>query len=1573
MGLPTPPNTAHREEKENRWALFPTASRVVWSDSIQYHTISVSSRSSTLFESSASRLLPRRSILKKTVHVLPPIQEEFQKEATPEPSDPLVNLHYLDGPVSRILAADASMTDLIKAYTVLTARLRTCVPGNTDADASWPLFQPLRYHREAFVDALVRDLERALVDPTAPSVQPKDEPVFSLPSPKQSPKKKRSMSGEEAKDARDLCMTCQAVMKLLAVVFTLPAVYQIFTDAQLGFVLTQVLAIPLANELPTQNARKTNALAIWLLLTQRLPPEILAPAKDRIAYALRRGIEGELGKEGKKGSASDGLRAIHDLSTTYPALFVPAFTELLPSVLANLLAPTLALRIQACHALGGFAYATASLPPSPVLTRISELVAAYLTRPTTTSDKLHSPTQDLPIIRTLRTTLNAPEAAHAAQGPVWAWCVLAAFIVLLGPTLFVREKLTTTMTALLSLGMRHPKSTVRAIGCMAWHGMTWAYFRPLAGLEGQSEEDEEDAPESEEDSEAFEIEDGWKIVQDKVELGTGIAMIGALLGREPGVTTDELSLKRTISVLRSMMKKGGRTFEDALEITLQLVDQEPQKEWDMRKLLAPGLFSANPGLLTAQWNSLPQVVRPLLEDCPQPADVRSLTRDELTIEWVFNGLLQVWRAGLSALRLYWPCEIPAEIGEIWTGLLSANVAALQDAGDEEATAGFAGCIVNVLVDILRDRTLDISADSDDGLTELIPTSDSRPVQRRVSLLTRSRWNLVLKLVVIRELWTIARTIFPRSALSGPAEKLLMYLDRHESDLVDDMDLPDDIRKQWAYLCAEVAFVCDVYELKQFWGRRSYGTRKQERNWSDDVRCLVWRKFVNKLSECSGTWEAAVVLLGVPFVEANSWEMSTEDLETWNTLLRTTMDNALDYGVDSVSVVDLVSSLISSNHAPTLASSTRVADLLLSHLEIGEARQIPFDMMEFINDTLISTYPPEPRNKVFCMWLLRSLTRVIDACPVELSLNLLETLQEGLVIWIADDYEVFTPDGYSMDILPMYQTLLLGMQSLPSSLSTLESIGPLLESAFSGREDNLSSVSQTFDEFWQASYAQLPRPRQGWPEKIENCLAVISGDADLSIMDASLECIPPSSFLLTDAAPGHNIEEVDDTEKYLSPLEDVIVEPLSALLPAFCGSLIPAVAGLSDAVSPPSTPKSSQRPLPLTIPTRPQKPSGQKDLVSIFFKSSSPVLSSPTRSLLTPRRSPHSGSRHVSSSVRRHGLHDKENATPLRAVPSVAERIAMVSPCDSSTLGKRHLTDEVQEEKAPKRRKLEVASVGPILGEITVNSVTEDSDIPQDSSVRPNTLFETSQVQNAGCLDQPLYKLSGAPSGSATKASELGITAIPSSYSKPSKKRKGVFLDAVEVPTFSEVLRLERQRPCREPRSCSQLSRTAALANESRGLLRRTRSATKLLGDETTFLTLDCTPCKKRKSSTLRIEPIPSTSRLSPLVQVVLDGPIVGSDDSIMLASPTKPNDLSSDDDPHVGQVTPLGLVSPAIRRVRGDEFDLSSDDSVMPASPSRDRVARRIARLPERSSVKLTPMGGLSSATSGSSLPGYDA
>lgn len=154
-------------------------------------------------------------------------------------------------------------------------------------------------------------------------------------------------------------------------------------------------------------------------------------------------------------------------------------------------------------------------------------------------------------------------------------------------------------------------------------------------------------------------------------------------------------------------------------------------------------------------------------------------------------------------------------------------------------------------------------------------------------------------------------------------------------------------------------------------------------------------------------------------DSNAWELNNNDFTAWDDFLEYAINKALDYGVDSFAVLDHVACAISQNLNPAFADSARVADLLLKYLEIGDARQIPSSLLEFVNDTLLSTYPPEPRNKVTSSWLLRSLTRIIDACPAELALNLFETIQDGLSVWVSDSYTVFSLDEYEYEVKSQY--------------------------------------------------------------------------------------------------------------------------------------------------------------------------------------------------------------------------------------------------------------------------------------------------------------------------------------------------------------------------------------------------------------------------------------------------------------------------------------------------------------------------------------------------------------------------
>ncbi|KAF8842180.1 hypothetical protein BDN67DRAFT_995787 [Paxillus ammoniavirescens] len=1515
MSLPTPPSTSHHRDKENR---LP-GSRVAWAQQNQYFILPHSPTGPVSNPARTYSDQPAKSILKKRDNALLSVPEEDQREITPEPEDPLVDLAYLSRPVEQIIAPDSTLRDLIEAYSILHARLRAAVTGSTDADASWPLFQPLRKNKQAFTDAVVRDLGRALVEPKSDVAEDEDLPM----------------------DCDNDCEEEEALSLL-------PSPKQ---NVQLRDMLTRVLTIPMADELPTPNARKTCALSIWLLQVQRLPEDVLLPARDRIAFALRRGMEGELGKEGKKGSACDALKAVHDLSLYQPSTFIPAFTELLPSILANLLAPTLALRAQACHALGGFVLGCITLPPSYLHTRISNAVSTFLTTPATPSPR-RSPTKpsaDPVIIRTLRTTLNAVDPQYVAQGPVWALSVLACLIVLLGPTVCTDVRLTRTVSALLSLAMRNKKSSVRALACLLWRCIAWAYLRPPLKRSSDGDGDFEDV--AEEQDLQLARENFWKVVKSVIDMGAGVSTTAALLGDD---CDDEDRLRKALCLVKAMIKKGGQTCADAMDIAKILVSSPSEnngESWSLNKLLPHSLFSSNPGLLSAEYKTLSSAVRPIFEECPQLSDIRSLTREVLSRDWVFKELIDIWRSALSYLQMSDDCATPPELVATWEGLMKANVAVLLDADDHDGIVDFAAQAAAILVQILRDPQLELilkvaSPSSKGGASPI--SSRSGQLAKKTDRSRSTRSNAAVKLRVVRELWASMRTTFPHNLLHAGGATLIECLIEDESDLVWETDTPDDARKEWAKLCAETLVICDIDELRKFWERRSRSYAMM--TYEPGVQSLVWGCFIETWKvDTEGSWEGATILLGIPFGKGGAWELSNDEFGTWDCFLKHAMNKANDSGVDEISVLDHVAEQVAQSPCPAFASSIRVADLILSHCEMGDARQLPCNIFDFVNDTLLSTYPPEPRNLKPCMWLIASLTRVVDACPVDFRLNLLEMIQDGVSTWLSDEYRVFTQEEYALDVLPLYQTALLGVQELPRNLTVLEALSPLLQCVFIGRDDKPHITKEAFVDFWTATFADYDDLEGGWPEDVQVCLR---------------RCIAPTEEVpgvKADVEHRWDVREGEDSTLYTSSSDDTATEVLcSSPTPSlfgsesgslcsertvrtshhrratspFVGKLAPAffppLADLQQSVgdhsrssSPQPTNRTSiepstpiKRALRAVTPPRPQKPvTTPQSFQSLLLKPPAGTLPIHPTTPTTPRRSPVKVGSSVSPSKRRK-LGDKENVSPL-SVMSVMERICSRSPSagkSPSVLGKRQMLDESPHEDGLKRGR--TSSMSFIRSSVAFPSLG-DSDLEDELSVE-ESLF--------------------SPAGKVRAHHQQSVTPSESSQSSMSsrkRKRQRVVMDAVVVPSMADI---RRQRAIQRRASADH-----ANINTTPLSLRRTLSLPKLNdsdGDEAVELRRKRLKCWDGVDLT---EVTSSSPSLEALAEIV----IAGSDDSIMLIASESDAGKStfegSDDDPHLGQVSPRHLVSPAPRRHMDPDYDPQSDD-VLSSSPSRDLVARRHQR-----------------------------
>lgn len=144
-------------------------------------------------------------------------------------------------------------------------------------------------------------------------------------------------------------------------------------------------------------------------------------------------------------------------------------------------------------------------------------------------------------------------------------------------------------------------------------------------------------------------------------------------------------------------------------------------------------------------------------------------------------------------------------------------------------------------------------------------------------------------------------------------------------------------------------------------------------------------------------------------------MNAKHLNQWDLQLRRSIDRALDYGVDSPTVLDQVCSAIAAQKGGVVSSLIRVADLLLSHLDISEVRCLPEELFEVVNNVLLRSYPPPSDDVVPSMWLIRSLTRSMDTCPVTVSRGLLEKIQDGLAVWISDEFNALSSEDYSFNV------------------------------------------------------------------------------------------------------------------------------------------------------------------------------------------------------------------------------------------------------------------------------------------------------------------------------------------------------------------------------------------------------------------------------------------------------------------------------------------------------------------------------------------------------------------------------
>jgi hypothetical protein len=231
-------------------------------------------------------------------------------------------------------------------------------------------------------------------------------------------------------------------------------------------------------------------------------------------------------------------------------------------------------------------------------------------------------------------------------------------VVLLGSKLCADQKVNRIVSSLLSLGMRHPKSSVRALCCIAWRSITWVYFQPPLPVESDAESEVDDEVR---EKRKYARQAHLRVMASVVDCQAGVATIAALLGESE--EDDDEALRHSVKILQAMAAKSGNTCIDSLETIRHMVSSADAQAdggsmFNLGMLLPKGLFAANPGLLTTDFKNLSTAVRPIFDEMSVMEDVRCLTREEMSKEWVFRGLMEAWKTGLGYLELCDDAEVP---------------------------------------------------------------------------------------------------------------------------------------------------------------------------------------------------------------------------------------------------------------------------------------------------------------------------------------------------------------------------------------------------------------------------------------------------------------------------------------------------------------------------------------------------------------------------------------------------------------------------------------------------------------------------------------------------------------------------------------------------------------------------------------------------------------------------------------------------------------------------------------------------------------------------------------------------
>jgi len=326
--------------------------------------------------------------------------------------------------------------------------------------------------------------------------------------------------------------------------------------------LTAVLKITVAPTLPTPNARKTWSLTTSILSSNVLPEAVIKPASSRIAYTFQRAMEGELGKEGKKGAIGEALRGVQFYTFQRPHLFISDFLPLLPLILKLIIGNNAALRGPAGSALCALAYGAMEYPEI-AREQFAKVIEAFMDAQV---KKRKDKSTFAPFLESLAAAFNkinkivypkeaaekgqtattSEEQGRVQQAAMWGLQVLSSLILLSGPALMSRQSLLfEPFMKALEILVSNKRVYVRTAASYGWRAVAWVVLTSLGEKTSLTEEEQSI----------------WMDILSFVDKKIGVGIICGLLCNQDNAVNRKTRRELVIITLKEMARRRSTAAE----------------------------------------------------------------------------------------------------------------------------------------------------------------------------------------------------------------------------------------------------------------------------------------------------------------------------------------------------------------------------------------------------------------------------------------------------------------------------------------------------------------------------------------------------------------------------------------------------------------------------------------------------------------------------------------------------------------------------------------------------------------------------------------------------------------------------------------------------------------------------------------------------------------------------------------------------------------------------------------------------------------------------------------------------